>query len=371
MKQKTTVLHSWHKAHGGKMVDFAGYEMPVQYAAGSRQEHLAVRRSAGLFDISHMGRLYVRCRDNEDIKAYERLISSHVSSMETSTGSYGLLCRHDGGILDDIFHFRLEEDSWLLVVNAANHQKDLDWIRTEAPELQVEDITGKIGMLALQGPESLKILSRAGYEEKVKSIPQRNQVSRGNLFEDGIFTRTGYTGEDGVEIYAPTEKIEQIADALLQAAEKEKIECPPCGLAARDSLRFEPGYPLYGHELTEEITPREATMKWTCKLDDGDPDFIGKEAIRQRYAENDDFHRLRTVKMLDRGMPRQDMKVVDAQGNDIGWVASGIASPSLDGFYANIFIRKSASQTGNRVYIEIRGSRKEAEIVKRPLYRVL
>lgn len=352
-------------------MDFAGYEMPVHYTTGSKQEHLTVRRSAGMFDISHMGRLYIRCEKEGSIPAYERLISSSVASMQPGTGSYGLLCRHDGGILDDIFHFRLDDNIWLLVVNAANHTKDLNWIRTEAPQIEVEDITVAIGMLALQGPESLKILSLAGYDEKLNSIPRRNMVSKGNLFEDGIFTRTGYTGEDGVEIYAPAEKIGNIAERILTAADTQGIDCIPCGLAARDSLRFEPGFPLYGHELSEKITPREAGMKWTCKLDDGDPDFIGKTAILERYAGKDDFHRLRTVRMLNRGMPRQDMKVVDAQGKDLGWVASGMASPSLEGFYANIFIRKSASQTGNRVYIEIRGSRKEAEIVKRPLYRVL
>jgi glycine cleavage system T protein len=371
METAKTCLNSWHRAHGGKMVDFAGWDMPVNYQSGAKQEHLMVRRSCGLFDISHMGRFLISCPDESALADYERIISSPVGALKPGTGSYGLICREDGGILDDIFNFRLDESTFLLVVNAANRKKDFDWIAGHGSAFRLENISDDVGMIALQGPKAMELLQLCGFGDKVSDIGERNSISRGNLLDDGIFTRTGYTGEDGVEIYAPNAAILSLWNLLLEQAEARGVECGPVGLAARDSLRFEPGYALYGHELTEDITPREALLKWACKLAAGDPDFIGKVAIQARYAQEDDFHKLRTVKLSDQGMPRQDMKIFDGNGDEIGWVCSGMASPTLEAFYANCYIRQGSSQIGNQVYIDIRGRRKAAEVVKRPIYRVL
>jgi glycine cleavage system T protein len=371
METKQTCLNKWHRTHGGKMVDFAGWDMPLAYETGARQEHLMVRNSCGLFDISHMGRFLISCPGVTALGQYENLITSPVAALPAGTGSYGLLCREDGGILDDVFNFRLDEETFLLVVNAANREKDFQWIQERAPAVGLENISDDIGMIALQGPNALELLSLCGFADKVDDLGERNLISRGNLLEDGIFTRTGYTGEDGVEIYAPNAAVMSLWNLLLEQAEARGIECGPVGLAARDSLRFEPGYALYGHELTEEITPREALLKWACKLGVDEPDFNGKAAIAARYAAKDNHPKLRSVRMIDKGMPRQHMKIYSEDGAEVGWVCSGMASPSLEGFFANAYIRSDRSQIGNQVYIDIRGTRKAAEIVKRPIYRVL
>ncbi len=353
------------------MVDFAGWSMPLNYQPGARAEHLMVRRSCGLFDISHMGRFIINCPDSAALEQYEMLVSSPVASMHAGTGSYGLLCRDDGGILDDIFNFRLDEQTFFLVVNASNREKDFAWIRDMAPAVSLSDVSDEVGMIALQGPRALELLGLCGFSAELQDLAERNSISRGDLLGEGIFTRTGYTGEDGVEIYAPNGRIQQLWHLILEQAEARSVDCGPVGLAARDSLRFEPGYPLYGHELTEDISPREALLKWACKLGEQDPDFIGKSAILARYAGKDDFFKLRTLCLKDKAMPRQDMKVLSDDGKEIGWVCSGMASPSLDGFYANAYLRQSGSQIGKPVYIEVRGNRKAAEVVKRPIYRAL
>lgn len=373
---KRTAVFSWHRANSARIIEFAGWDMPLYYGTGSINEHHLVRRSCGLFDIGHMGRFILHCADPGALDEYERVLSSHVKKLPPGTGNYALLCNEDGGIIDDVFQFRLDDFTYLLVVNAANHHKDKEWIQAQCPNVHLSDITVDIGMIAVQGPRSFELLAKTGFAEKVQSLSERNKVSAGDIFTDGVFTRTGYTGEDGVELYAPNNVILRVWNKLLEQGEAYGIECAAAGLAARDSLRFEPGYALYGHELREDLTPGEAGLKWACKLRQDEPDFIGKTAILTLHQETEKkyLHKLYTIKMIDSAVPRKDMKVYgDKTGlpvSEIGWVCSGMFCPTLNGFYANVYL-KGASKIGNKVYIGIRGKQKVAEIVKRPLYRVL
>ena len=363
---KHTTLWPWHSRNSARMVDFSGWNMPLYYEKGALAEHHIVRRSCGLFDVSHMGRFILRCTSVKALNEYESLISSAVENLPVGRGSYGLLCRESGGIIDDVYNFRLDKSMFLLVVNAANHQKDFNWIQSHCSHVQLEDITTTIGMIAVQGPKAFDLLEQSGFVEKTTALSTRNSISMGDIFSDGIFTKTGYTGEDGVEIYAPNNRIVQIWEELLATSKNCAIECEAVGLAARDSLRFESGYALYGHEINEELTPVEARLKWACKLKADEPDFLGKAVIINPSRENP--YRLQTLKLIDQGVPRQGMRVYDDE-TQIGWVCSGMACPTLKGFYANAYMDRA--NTADKVYLDIRAKRKKAEIVKRPLYRIL
>ena len=362
---KQTALFSWHNAHSAKMSEFAGWDMPLYYEKGAKYEHLLVRHSCGLFDVSHMGRFLVRCTGDEAVDEFEMLLSSPVANLAVGVGAYGFLCQRDGGVVDDVYNFRLSNDTYLLVVNAANRQKDYDWIHAHCPNVQLDDVTDTIGMIAVQGPRSFELLEQSGFGEQTRDLSERNTISAGDVFTEGIFTRTGYTGENGVEVYAPHDKILRIWNCLLEQGKNHGIECSAIGLAARDSLRFESGYALYGHELSEEITPAEAGLKWACKLKSEDPDFLGRVAIQNSERR----YRIRSLKMIEPAMPRKGMTVYD-DGAEIGWVCSGMACPTLNGFYANVYL-KNTSQIADRVYIDVRGKRKIGELVKRPLYSIL
>ena len=358
-----TVLYSSHIAAGAKMVPFAGWEMPLYYSGGATEEHRLVRRSAGLFDVSHMGTF--RISGKEGGSFLDRMITSGVKKLSVGMAGYGLLLDEKGCALDDVFLYRLGEDEWNLVVNASNREKDWVWLESHVGEFDclLEDISGRISLLAFQGPEVIGCLEKLTGEDLSgwERFGIRSFNWEGISFLCG---RTGYTGEDGVEIFVDNDKALELWKLLLEKGQTH-CEVGPCGLAARDSLRFEPGFPLYGHELDETVSPPEALVKWAC---DFETSFIGKEAV-QDLLKRGLSRKLVTFKLIDKGVPREGYEILSEQGEVIGHVVSGMYAPTVDLYCGNGFVPPEYSKTGTRITISVRGRAKQAEVVKRPLYK--
>jgi glycine cleavage system T protein len=363
MAKRHTPLYDWHVANGAKMVDFAGWEMPVQYADGAIAEHRLVRRSAGLFDISHMGRVEIVGRDATRFLDY--VLTNDMAGCPVGQSIYGLLCKEDGGVLDDVFSYRLEDDHWLLVVNAANRDKDLAWLEEHAAKFTADivDRSEDVSMIAFQGPKAVEIMDALSNGTAGK-IPRFGVAELELPSGKAVTSRTGYTGEDGVEIYPDAPDVQSLWEDMLAAGREAGMEIGPCGLAARDSLRFEPGFALYGHELSEEITPIEARLKWACKLE---KEFIGAEVLR-RQAEEGTTRKLATFSMTERGVPREGYPVYVGD-EQVGEVVTGMYAPTADSYSGNAFIRAPYHKRGTKIEIEIRGRRRAAEVVRRPLYK--
>ena len=358
---KQTQLHVWHVAHNAKMVPFAGWDMPLQYEAGAKAEHLATRESAGLFDIDHMGQIAISGPDATDF--VNRLVTWDVSQMTENDAHYALMCYEDGGIVDDVFIYRLHM-RWFIIVNADNRAKDLAWMEAQAHgfDVSVNDVSDETYMIALQGPQAITILQRLTdiYLRGIARFTVAEGLVNGT---NTLISRTGYTGEDGVELYFSADRAQEMWNAILTAGEPDGIL--PVGLAARDSLRFEPGFALYGHEIDATITPQEARLNWAVNFD---VDFIGRNALLKRKLEGGVQRRLVSFEMVEKGVPRQGYDVV-YQDEHVGHVASGLYAPTLDKFAGNAFVPSSISKPGTEIQIAIRDKLKTAVIVRRPMYR--
>lgn len=363
---KRTALYDWHVAAGGRMVDFAGWSLPVFYPSGAIEEHHATRRSVGLFDIDHMGQIGVF--GAEASTRIDRVVSSPVRSMAVGTARYGLLCNDEGGVIDDIIVYRIGADDFLVVVNAANRAADLAWFdkHVSGEHSTVVDRSSELEMLAVQGPNAVALVAAVSNEPDVVTNLDKFALAKATLFGAEVtVARTGYTGEDGVELYVEEGAAPTVWQGLLTAGAEREVDVAPIGLSARDSLRFEPGYPLYGHELSEEITPLEARLSWAVDLD-GEA-FIGQDALR-RQAEAGITRRLETIVMSDRGVPREGSAVV-AYDTIVGTVVSGMFAPTADVFAANVFLPRQYGEVGTEIHVDIRGKHKLATTAKRPLYR--
>ena len=350
---KRTPLYEAHVEAGAKIVDFAGWEMPVQYD-GIREEHLRVRNACGVFDVSHMGE--IETEGPEAVELLQRLLSNDVSKIEVGGAQYSCLCKEDGGVLDDLFTYRLAEDQFLTVTNAANHQRDLEWFEAHAVEFNaaVKDRIDAFAMLAVQGPDARGILDGLAEGE----LPARFRTEE--LMIAGCPTLvcgTGYTGEDGVELLIAPEAATTVWDALLDAG------AGPAGLGARDTLRLEVNYCLYGNDLTEERTPIEAALGWCVKEDTG---FCGSAACR-RAREEGPGEILRPFVMTERGIPRQGNPIL-AGGESVGEVTSGTMSPCLEVGIGMGYVRADLGEPGTGIEIDVRGKRRSAEVRKAPLY---
>ena len=347
---RRTPLHDRHAALGAKLVPFAGWDMPVQYR-GIRDEHVAVRTRAGLFDVSHMGEIETSGPDAEAF--LQRLLSNDVARIKPQGAQYALLCREDGGVLDDLFTYRLE-DRFLTVTNAANHARDLAWFESHAEgwDVRVKDAAPSHAMLALQGPRAREVL--AGLLEG--EAPARMRASRARVAGiPCLVCGTGYTGEDGVEILLAPEDAGRVWDALTAAGAE------PVGLGARDTLRLEVCFHLYGNDLSEERTPVEAGLAWACKLDTG---FIGADALRKRPATD----LLAPFAFLGPGIPRPGNRVL-LEGEARGEVTSGTLSPCLGYGIGMAYLPREAAAPGSRVEVDVRGRTRPAEVREKPLYR--
>jgi aminomethyltransferase len=350
---KRTPLYEAHVEAGARLVDFAGWEMPVEYD-GIRAEHLRVRSSCGVFDVSHMGEIETEGPQAADL--LQRLLSNDVSKIEVGGAQYSCLCRDDGGVLDDLFTYRLAGDRYLTVTNAANHERDLDWFEAHAVEFEAEvrDRIDAYAMLAVQGPEAREIVARLADAE----LPARFRTAELAVAgAPSLVCGTGYTGEDGVEILVSPEGAKTVWDAVIGGGGS------PAGLGARDTLRLEVNYCLYGNDLTEERTPIEAGLGWCVKEDTG---FIGSEACR-RVREQGPGEILEAFVITGAGIPRQGNPILSGD-EQVGEVTSGTMSPSLEAGIGMGYVRSDLAEPGTTIEIDVRGKRRAAEIRQRPLY---
>jgi len=308
----------------------------------------------------------------------DRLLTARLSDLSVGFSRYSLLLREDGGVLDDLFVYRLGEEEWFIVVNASNTEKDFAWFQQWAAKegpVQLENLSFRFGMIAFQGPKALELLTQITTNEKGDrwTPPERfgwSWVWIANHSDLStrvrcLVGRTGYTGEDGVEIFPPWDRTPLVWESILSSAQKLGIEAGPAGLAARDSLRFEPGFALYGHELSEDITPVEASLLWACDLE---KPFVGREAVLRR-KEKGPKEKLVTFVMEEQAVPRAGYAVTDEGGNTVGKVVTGLYAPTIDAFAGNAFVPTDLAISGKTLYIVVRGARKKARVVKRPLYK--
>jgi aminomethyltransferase len=348
---RRTPLYERHERAGARLVPFAGWEMPVQYE-GIRQEHVAVRTGAGVFDVSHMGEIETSGPQAEDF--LQRVLSNDVTKIADRGAQYGVLCREDGGVLDDLFTYRLGEDRFLTVTNASNHEKDLAWFRDHAGgfDVDVTDALDHWAMLAVQGPDARPAVERiaSGGELPVRMRTADLDVAGAACIVCG----TGYTGEDGVEILIQPDGATAVWDALMEQG------VTPAGLGARDTLRLEVCFHLYGNDLSEDRNPIEAGLAWCCKLDTG---FIGADALRGLEPADT----LVPFAFTGPGIPRQGNPVHSEHGD--GVVTSGSLSPCLEVGIGMAYVPVAAAEPGTKLEVDVRGKSRAAEVREKPLYR--
>ena len=347
------------------MVDFGGWDMPVQYPAGTIEEHLRTRTHAGLFDVSHMGEIDVRGADA--IAFVNRLTSNDVSKLVDGQAQYSALTTPQGTVIDDLLVYRLAADHLLLVVNASTTEKDWEWIKSNhaGESVELNNVSSDYCQLALQGPDAQTIL------QKLTDLPLSEikyyHFTHGSVDGiAGIVSRTGYTGEDGFEVYAPSDRAEQLWNKILDAGETgTPTGVLPCGLAARNTLRLEAGMSLYGHEIDETTTLLEANLGWICKLDKGD--FIGREPLARQKAEGIK-RKLVGFEITERGIARDEQDVV-VDGECVGKVTSGSPAPFLKKNIGFAYVPVEYANVGQEIQIDVRGRLVCAQIVKTPFYK--
>ena len=358
---KQVPLNDVHVALGAKMVPFAGYNMPVQYE-GVNIEHDTVRNGVGVFDVSHMGLFKITGENALDL--IQKVTSNDASVLVNGKAQYSYLPNDKGGIVDDIITYKVGEQDYLMVVNASNIDKDFEWIASHnSMNAGFENLSDQYCLLAIQGPKA---------NEAMQSI---TNVDLANLkfytFENGTFagkenvivSATGYTGSGGIEIYAKNEDIVDIWNAVLEAGKDFGIK--PIGLAARDTLRLEMGYCLYGNEINDTTSPIAAGLGWVTKFT---KDFVNSEAIKAD-KENGVATKLIGFELIERGIPRHDYEIVDAEGNVIGHVTSGTQSPSLNKGVGMGYVNKEFAKEGSEIFIRIRKNDVKAQVVKTPFYK--
>lgn len=357
--EKKTPLYEAHVRHGGKMVPFAGYLLPVQYATGVIGEHMAVRTACGLFDVSHMGEIL--CEGPDALKNLNRLLTNEYGGMADGQARYSPMCSETGGVVDDLIVYKVREDHYLIVVNASNKDKDFAWMRDHAVgDAVFTDISDSAAQLALQGPKALRILEKLIPEEM---IPKKYYTCRFDGVIGGIpciLSRTGYTGEDGFEIYLAAEKAPALWELLLETGKEDGLIC--CGLGARDTLRLEAAMPLYGHEMNDEITPLEAGLGVFVKMKK--EDFIGKKALEEKGAP---ARKRVGLKATGRGILREHLDVFFGS-EKVGTTTSGTFCPYLKEAVAMALLDAGHTEPGTAVEVDVRGRRVAAEIVPLPFY---
>jgi aminomethyltransferase len=352
-----TPLHGEHAALGAKLVPFAGFEMPVQYPAGITAEHHAVRRGAGLFDVSHMGEFEVRGEGAEPF--LQALVTNDVSSLEVGQAQYNLLLRDGGGIIDDLIVYRLA-DRWMLVVNGANRAKDWEWVssRAAAAGVEVADRSDEIALLALQGPRAQELL--AGHADLDLDPIGYYRFAEGRVAGvEALVSRTGYTGEDGFELYVAAGDAVALWRALLEGGDVQ-----PAGLGCRDSLRLEMGYALYGNDLDESRNPYEAGLGWVVKPAKGD--FAGRDAIL-RAKEEGIAQKLTGFRLLERGFPRAGYGVWH-DGREVCTVTSGVLSPTLGEGIGLAYLPAGLSAPGTEIQLMVRDRPLRAVTARPPFH---
>jgi aminomethyltransferase len=342
------------------MASFAGYDMPISYPTGAVEEHLICRRSVGLFDIDHMGQVELSGQGADEYLS--GLVTARVIDMVPGEARYSLLLDERGMVLDDLFIYRLR-DRWWIVVNASNRESDLAWMRSRAPKgVTITDRSDDTYMIAVQGPRAIGLLdSVSGGAASALQRFTAAEIRVGGI--DALFGRTGYTGEDGGELFFPEARALELWELLLAQGLRLGVEAAPIGLAARDSLRFEAGMPLHGHEISPAINPIEAGFKWAC---DFAKRFVGKEALVAIVAAGP----TRRLVGLDvtGGVPREGCEVLTPQGAHAGLCVAGMFCPTVKKYAANAFVAPELAKPGTALAVSIRDRPRDAVVVKRPLY---
>lgn len=365
---KNTPFAKFHKAAGARMVSFAGFNMPVEYT-GITEEHITVRNGAGVFDVSHMGEFRITGSASTDFLQY--ITSNDVSALVDGKVQYTCFPNGKGGIVDDLLVYRFSKEKYLLVVNASNIAKDYEWCSKQAgrfgivPGRDLQNISDDIAQLAVQGPLALKAM------QKLTAVPVEGmeyytfRVIDFAGIKDVIFSTTGYTGAGGCEIYVRNEEADRLWNAVFEAGKEFNIR--PIGLGARDTLRLEMGFCLYGNDINDETSPIEAGLGWITKFTES-KDFIDK-ALLLKQKETGVDKRLKGFVMIDRGIPRQHYEVVNGKGEIIGEVTSGTMSPMMKQGIGMAYLDKGYWDTGTLIYIRIRNKDLKAEVVDFPIYR--
>lgn len=344
---KKTPLYEAHKRAGGKVVDYAGWFLPVEYE-GLVPEHNAVREKVGMFDVSHMGEITLIGKDA--LKFADYVNTNNIETLENGRVIYGFLCQEDGGVVDDLLTYKANDEDIYLVVNAANIEKDFEWLKEKAKDFDVEvtNVSDETGEVAVQGPMAEKTVQKLT-DYDLSSIPFFAFVRDVEIAGvNTMISRTGYTGEDGFEIYTKAEDIEKVWDAVLEAGEEFGIM--PTGLGCRDTLRFEAALPLYGHEISEEITPLQAGFKFFVDLEKDD--FIGKDALLKEHTEGPE-RKIIGLELIDRGIAREGAKVFK-DGEEIGYVTTGYMSPTLGKSIANVLVKTEYAKKDVDVEVGVR-----------------
>lgn len=358
---KNTALTDKHVQLGAKMVPFAGYNMPVQYA-GINVEHETVRKGVGVFDVSHMGEFILKGEKALDL--IQRVTSNDASKLYDGKVQYSCLPNEDGGIVDDLLVYRIDEKTYMLVVNASNIEKDWNWISKFNTEgVEMKDISDRTSLLAVQGPKA------------ADALQSLTDIDLGSMeyytFKKGTFagidnvllSATGYTGAGGFEIYVDNKDAEKLWNAVFEAGAAFGIK--PIGLGARDTLRLEMGFCLYGNDIDDATSPLEAGLGWVTKFS---KDFTNSDALQQQKQEGVQ-RKLVGFEMIDRGIPRHDYEIVDADGNQIGKVTSGTQSPSLQKAIGMGYVKNEFAKEGAEIFINIRDNKVKAKVVKPPFYK--
>ena len=358
---KRTPLFMQHQQAGGKLVNFAGWEMPIQYG-GVIEEYQAVRTAAGLFDVSHMGRMTAEGRDVEAF--LQRVTTNNVAKLAVGEAQYSMVCNPAGGIKDDIFVYRLAAARFLLCVNASNRDKIISWLFQNASQgdIRLSDESDDLAQIALQGPHSQEIL-RAFCPMAVARLAPRQCLETDLLGAPGVVSRTGYTGEVGYEFYVPSHRAEGVWLALLKAGQPAGIKA--CGLGSRDLLRLEVGYLLYGNDIDEQTTPLEAGAAFAVDFTKGE--FIGRRALLEQ-REKGPAKKLAAFELLQKGVPRHEMKIL-GDGQEIGVVTSGNLSPRLQKGIGLGYVPANFSAPGTQFQVDIRGRLHPAQAVTLPFYK--
>lgn len=356
-----TPLYDAHVKAGGKIVPFAGYLLPVQYGTGVITEHMSVREKAGLFDVSHMGE--VLCQGKDALANLQKLLTNDFTNMVDGQARYSPMCNENGGTVDDLIVYKRGDNDYFIVVNAANKDKDYQWMLDhQFGEVTFTDASSEYGQIALQGPKAMEILKKLTAEE---NIPKKYYHTVFDTEVAGIpciISKTGYTGEDGVELYLTSENAEKMWDALLEAGKDEGLI--PCGLGARDTLRMEAAMPLYGHEMDDEISPLETGLKFAVKMGK-EEDFIGKKAMEERGEPK--ITRI-GLKVTGRGIIREHQDIYIGE-KKIGHTTSGTHCPFLGYPIAMALVDAGSVEIGNKVEVDVRGRKVEAEVIALPFYK--
>ncbi|WP_090233164.1 glycine cleavage system aminomethyltransferase GcvT [Lentibacillus halodurans] len=361
---KRTPLFPEYETSGGKTIDFGGWDLPVQFE-GIMHEHETTRIKAGLFDVSHMGEIMVKGPGSKHF--LQKIVTNDVSKLTPNRAQYTFMCYEDGGTVDDFIVYMLKEDQYLLVVNAANTEKDFAWLtQHNDQDVSIENVSADYVQLALQGPKAEMILQRLTDTNlrDIKFFRFESPVYFFTIEYGAIVSRTGYTGEDGFEIYIDAAKGRDLWNLILETGKGDGLE--PIGLGARDTLRFEANLPLYGQELSQDISPVEAGMKFAVKVNK-EADFTGKEALKQQ-VENGPDRKLVGIEMIDKGIPRTGYQVF--AGNDIaGFVTTGTQSPTLGKNMGLALVSSQFSALGTELYVQVRKRKLKAVVVETPFYK--